>query len=99
MEGKPERVNVLVVEEVRDKGERIAVNEEEEEEEEEEGEVIERTKTELEDALSREEALGFAEFQQTRGKTDDRLTRGCIEKAGSSPGPASELNEGFVFPH
>lgn len=93
MEGKPERVNVLVVEEARDKGERVTVNEEEE------GEVIERTKTELEDALSREEALGFAEFQQTRGKTDDRLTRGCIEKAGSSPGPASELNEGFVFPH
>jgi hypothetical protein len=89
MEGNPERVNVLVVEGKRNVveiGERVEVVVEDE---------IER-RAEL-DALSKG-ALGFAEFQQTRGKTDDRLTRGCIEKAGSSPGPAS-LMRGSYVPH
>lgn len=86
MEGNPERVNVLVVEErgVVERGGRVAVNEEE------------KRKAERE-ALRREEALGFAEFQQTRGKRDDDRLTGCIETAGSSAGPAS-LMRGSYFP-
>lgn len=93
MEGKPERVNVLVVgERDVDKGERaddvVVVKEEEEEERERRAEL---------DALSKE-ALGFAEYQQTRGRTDDRLTREGIRN-GRILVRSSELNEGLVFPH
>lgn len=72
MEGNPERVNVLIVEERGEveRGERGAVERREEEEK-----VERKRKAEL-GVLSRE-ALGIAECQQTRGKTDDdRLTGG-----------------------
>lgn len=83
MEGSPERVNVLIVEErgVVERGERAAVEREEEET---------KRKAEL-DALNKE-ALGVAEFQQTRGKTDDDRLTGCIEKASLMRGSYSPLS-------
>lgn len=73
MEGKPERVNELIVERGVERGECVEVG----------SDVKEETKRKAELDLSRE-ALGFAACQQTRGKRDDDRLTGCIEKAGSS---------------
>lgn len=76
MEGNPERVNVLMVEQrgVVERGGRVTVEEET------------KRRAGLDDALSKE-ALGFAECQQTRGKTDDDKLTGGIEKASLMRGP------------